>query len=75
MNTSTTAAYADVDAAAIKWQPSSTEGQLTWDQLNILNLCKDAQRILNSDEHSSAFKVGYVKVCVDFIETTIKAKA
>ena len=73
MNTSTAAAYPDVDAAAHVWD--NTENSLSWDQRHILLLCLEAKSILASDDRSLAFKVGYAKAMFDFIEQSVKAKA
>jgi hypothetical protein len=73
MNTSTTVAYPDVDAAAHVWD--NTEGSLSWDQLNILSYCRHAKRIEASDDHSLSYKVSYLKAAIDLIEDSVKAQA
>lgn len=73
MNTSTTATYPDVDAAAIKWD--KTEGYLDWDEQHIISACRDAIRVANDPKKCDSYKLGYIKVQLDFIETFILSKA
>lgn len=73
MNTPLQTVYPDVNAAAINWS-DITEGQGSWDDHNILRLCKDGKTFLNSDE-CDASKCGYLKAILFCIEEVIKAKA
>lgn len=73
MNTTLQTVYPDVDSAAVNWS-DITEGQGSWDDCNILRLCKDGRAYLNSSE-SYASKCGYLKAIIFCIEQTIKAKA
>jgi hypothetical protein len=73
MNTSTTAAFPDVDAARIQWL-SKTEGSGSWDDQAILNLCHQIQRQVNSPR-SSNLKLYNISELTQQIEDTIKAKA
>jgi hypothetical protein len=74
MNTSTTAAFLDVDAARIQWASTDNDSK-PWKDAAILGLCCDARRILISETKSCAFKVGYAKGTLNLIEAAIKAKA
>jgi hypothetical protein len=73
MNAAFTHVYPDVDSAAVVW-PEPTEGSGSWDDINILKLCKDARNVLNSNE-SDAYKLGYLKGVIYCIKETVKAKA
>jgi hypothetical protein len=73
MNTATTAAYPDVDAARIQWL-STTEGPGSWDDQTILNLCHQIQRQVNSPR-SSNLKLYNISELTQQIEDRIKAKA
>ena len=73
MNTATTAAFPNVDAARIQWL-SKTEGSGSWDDQAILNLCHQIQRQVNSPR-SSNLKLYNISELTQQIEDTIKAKA
>jgi hypothetical protein len=73
VNTTTTAAFPDVDAARIQWL-SKTEGSGSWDDQAILNLCHQIQRQVNSPR-SSNLKLYNISELTQQIEDTIKAKA
>lgn len=73
MNTPLQTVYPNVDSAAVNWS-DITEGKGSWDDHNILRLCKDGKAYLNGDE-SYAAKCGYLKAIIFCIEQVIKAKA
>lgn len=74
MNTTLKNVYADVDSAAIKWQPEVTEGPTNWWDQQLLHLCSDLLKTLSSSE-SNAYKVGYAKSIATYIREAITAKA
>lgn len=69
MNLPAIAVYPDIEAAAVKWPQPEIDGAIVD---YILSLTKDAEAVFKRQDHSHAFKAGYLFGVIQNVNAVIQ---